>query len=73
MSVPAYKKEAKERAMRAIALRNKLEKLDKLSRTEGKDANLARRKYEHIINTIPYIGQIYTAKLETKKDKKEKK
>lgn len=31
MSIPSYKKEAKERAQKAIALRNKLDKLNKLS------------------------------------------
>ena len=68
MSIPAYKKEAKEKAQKAIALRNKLEKLNKLSQAEGKEANLARRTYEHLINTTPYLSRIYSEKLE-KKDK----
>jgi hypothetical protein len=66
MSIPAYKKEAKERAQKAVALRNKLDKLSENSHSEGKEAKLARRTYEHLINSTPYVSWIYTAKVDKK-------
>ena len=41
MSIAAYKREEKERNMKAIALRNKLSKLDEISKQDGKAGKVA--------------------------------
>lgn len=73
MSIASYKREEKERNMKAIALRNKLSKLDELSRQEGKAGKVARREYEKLIASTPYVARIYVAKDESKKKTKKDK
>ena len=78
MSIPTYKKKAKENAQKAIALRNKLEKLEKLAQTDGKEAKSAKLAYQYLVNDTPFLSQIYFEKLDAKKpeakpEKKKKK
>ncbi len=69
MSIAAYKREEKERNMKAIALRNKLSKLDEISKQDGKAGKVARREYEKLIAETPYVARIYVAKYDSKKKK----